>query len=103
MRSVQLMSDTLAQKVRDSREMMGSVWFQPDILDKYKMKVTKTVHSIECKVVGGDEWRLFLDYDLVAQDAILACKHNSHDSVKFIFKQFSDAPMSKRIGKGRLF
>ena len=97
------MSDTLVAKVKDSREVVGSVWFQPDILDKYKAKAAKTVHSNECRVLGGDEFRSFLEYDLVAQDAILACKHNSHDSVKFIFKHFSDGPMSKKIQKGRLF
>lgn len=88
------MSDTLAGRERDS-----DLFIDTSTLSK----VYHNGHTIECRTVGGDEFRPLLDYDIIAQDQILQCKHRSHESVKDIFRHVLDDSYTKeKIKKGRI-
>lgn len=78
------------------------MWFDPDMITNIS-KHNTTSHTHACKTIVGDVRKPVCEMDMVDQDFVLDCQHRSHDSVKQLFKVWSDAPLSKDVEEGKLF
>lgn len=68
--------------------------------------ISATIHHKNHNLYCGnivEEGSLFLDLDMVAQDAVLSCQHPSHKSVQMLFRTYCDTKITEQPPEGRLF